>query len=116
MWHHAKQLQGCSAQYFLLVLRAIMAFVSQKQLWLAIGFGLWLAGLALFFEIVRPLRNLEADGPLAIICWVAGLLSNGYGYYKGHARFSNGLIAILHALCLLAVGWLVYVLTPLRLF
>jgi len=76
----------------------------------------WLAGLALFFEVIRPFRDLEADGPLAIACWAMGFMLALQLWVGKHRRAPAAVLLLLHGLCLLACFGLFVLMPPIRLF
>jgi hypothetical protein len=68
-------------------------------------------GLLLVFEVIRPFRDLSKDGPLAMICWGAGVVVSLIALFKGsRSRVLSWAGLIANALALFAMSallWLV---------
>jgi hypothetical protein len=73
----------------------------------ALSLAAFVFGMILLFEVVRPFRDLRIDGPLAVGCWVVGLLAAGSGLWlrKGHVPLTVTAL-VLNALALTGVGLL----------
>jgi hypothetical protein len=68
-------------------------------------------GLLLVFEVIRPFRDLSEDGPLAMICWGAGVVLSLVALFKGsRSRVLSWTGLIVNALALIAMSALLWLL------
>ncbi len=79
--------------------------------WLGlVSFACAAIGLLLIFEIIRPFRDLEKDGPLALICWSVGTIVALSCFFRRERSLAIAIIALLANLVpivvLSAVLWL----------
>jgi uncharacterized membrane protein HdeD (DUF308 family) len=83
-----------------------------------IGTVLLVTGLLLFYEVIRPFRDLEIDGLLALVCWGLAVLVNGIAIWrKLGSRALNLTVLLLNLLVLTGVLALLMVLSSsMRLF
>jgi len=83
-----------------------------------LSLALFASGLLLFFEVIRPFRDLELDGPIAMGCWALGVVLPATAMWLRHRPFWLNLAALLlNAIVLAGVSALLYlVATSWRLF
>lgn len=69
-----------------------------------LSLALFILGVLLFFEVIRPFRDLELDMPIAIGSWSAGIVLAGIALWfrLGHPAI-NWAALILNALALAAL-------------
>lgn len=68
-------------------------------------------GVLLFLEVIRPFRDMNRDGPLAMICWGIGFLVSLVALYKGSRfRVLSWVGLVLNAMALIAVSVLLLLL------
>ena len=68
-------------------------------------------GLLLVFEVIRPFRDLSKDGPLAMVCWGAGVVLSLVALLKGSRyRVVSWIGLIVNALALIAMSALLWLL------
>ena len=73
---------------------------------------LFACGVLMFFEVVRPFRDPDIDMPIAVGCWVLGLVLAAAGLWLRHGMFALNITALVfNALALLAVGVLFWLLS-----
>jgi len=62
-------------------------------------------GLLLVFEVLRPFRDLNRDGPLALASWTVGVMVAVMALWRGRgSRALNATAIALNLVVLLAVG------------
>ena len=51
-----------------------------------VAFIFFVVGALLMFEIFRPFHDLRIDGPIAMVCWILGVIVAGFGmwFYRSH--------------------------------
>jgi hypothetical protein len=88
-----------------------------QHLFAAASFLLLALGALLAFEVIRPFRDLASDGPIAIGCWGLGVLLAAAGLWFRQGVFALNVAAlVLNVLALLAMGALLLLAKPRRLF
>jgi hypothetical protein len=88
--------------------------------WILPGLSLALlvCGGLLFFEVIRPFRDLELDGPIALACWALGIALPATALWLRHPLFGVNVAAlVLNAVSLAGIAGLLYIIsTTWRLF
>jgi hypothetical protein len=78
---------------------------------------LLVCGLLLFFEVVRPFRDLAIDGPIAMGAWSAGFLLAVIALWLRGGSRALGIVAlVLNLLALVCVSAILYSLSGMKLF
>ncbi len=81
------------------------------------SFVLLVVGALLAFEVIRPFRDLAVDGPLAMACWGLGMLLPAIALWLRQGLFALNVTAlVLNVFALLAMGALLLLAKPTRLF
>lgn len=81
------------------------------------SFLLLALGALLAFEVIRPFRDLAIDGPIALACWGIGVLLAALALWLRQGIFALNVTAlVLNILALLAMGALLLLAKPTRLF
>lgn len=87
------------------------------HLFAAASFLLLALGALLAFEVIRPFRDLAIDGPIAMACWGLGVVLPALALWLRQGSFALNVTAlVLNVLALLAMGALLLLAKPTRLF
>lgn len=87
------------------------------HLFAAASFLLLALGALLAFEVIRPFRDLAIDGPIAMGCWVLGAALAAVALWFRQGVFALNVTAlVLNVFALLAMGALLLLAKPTRLF
>ena len=71
-----------------------------------------ISGALLLLEVIRPFRDLELDGPVALGCWTLGILLPAVALGLRHRLYYFNLAAlVLNALALAGTLGLLYVIS-----
>jgi hypothetical protein len=88
-----------------------------QHLFAGFSFLLLVFGALLAFEVIRPFRDLAIDGPIALACWGIGVLLAALALWLRQGIFALNVTAlVLNILALLAMGALLLLAKPTRLF
>ena len=60
-----------------------------------VAFALSATGLLLVFEVIRPFRDLSADGPLALVSWGVGATLAASCFFRKRPAIAVGVLALL---------------------
>ncbi|HEY0368032.1 MAG TPA: hypothetical protein VGC85_00415 [Chthoniobacterales bacterium] len=78
----------------------------------AISTGLFVVGVLLLIEVIRPFRDLAVDGPIALGCWFVGAVVAAISIRQRRTHIAIGIVAlVLNLLALSAAGVLLFLLS-----